>query len=98
MVGRSFLKSFLLADINLDLRLEMPFLTMSNTDIDFQALDLQWNSYTTRNVLLTTRQVELIGEKEFAIAILDPEYKIFIVYIATLSVDSGDKIHPSKTA
>ncbi len=36
-----FEESFLLADIKPDIVLEMPFLTMSNTDIDFQAWDLQ---------------------------------------------------------
>ena len=35
-----FEKSFLLADVKLDIVLEIPFLTMSNTDIDFQAQNL----------------------------------------------------------
>ncbi len=38
---RFFQKSFLLADFKPDIVLEMPFLTMSNVDIDFQARDLQ---------------------------------------------------------
>ncbi len=38
---RFFEKSFLLADVRLDIVLEMPFLTMGNADIDFQAQDLQ---------------------------------------------------------
>ena len=37
---RFFEKSFLLADIKLDVMLEMLFLTMSNTDINFQIWDL----------------------------------------------------------
>lgn len=32
---RIFEKNFLLADVKLDIVLEMPFLTMSNIDIDF---------------------------------------------------------------
>ncbi len=32
---RFFEENFLLADIRLDIMLRMPFLTMSNTDIDF---------------------------------------------------------------
>ena len=32
---RFFEESFLLADVNLDVVLRMPFLTMSNADIDF---------------------------------------------------------------
>ncbi len=49
---RLFKKSFLLADVKPEIVLGMPFLTMSNTDVDFQAQDLQWRSYTTGNVLL----------------------------------------------
>ncbi len=37
---RFFKGSFLLADVNPDVVLGMPFLTMSNADIDFQAWDL----------------------------------------------------------
>ena len=37
---RFFEESFLLADVNLDVVFKMPFLTMSNVDIDFQAWDL----------------------------------------------------------
>ncbi len=95
---RFFEESFLLADISPDIVLGMPFLTMSNADIDFQARDLQWRSYTTKEVLPTTRQVELIEKKEFAAAALDPEYEAFVVHVITLSVNSGDEVHPSKRA
>ncbi len=37
---RFFKKSFLLADVKPDIVLGMPFLTMSNTNVDFQARDL----------------------------------------------------------
>ncbi len=84
---RFFEESFLLADVCPDIVLGIPFLTISNADIDFQAWDLQCRSYTTREVLPTTRRVELIGKKEFA---ADPEHEAFVVYIAALSVDSGD--------
>ncbi len=50
-----FKKSFLLADVKPNIVLRISFLIMSNTDIDFQAQDLQWKSYTTGKVLLTTR-------------------------------------------
>ena len=76
---RFFEKSFLLADIKPKIMLGMRFLTISNVDVNFQARDLQWRSYTTRNVLLTTRQVELIGKKEFVVAALDPEHEVFVV-------------------
>ena len=38
---RFFEESFLLTDINPDVIFEIPFLTMNNIDIDFQARDLQ---------------------------------------------------------
>ncbi len=95
---RFFEESFLLADVSPDIVLGMPFLTMSNADVDFQTRDLQWRSYTTREVPPTTRHVELIGEKEFAAAALDPEHEAFVVHVAALSVDSGDEVHPSRRA
>ncbi len=95
---RFFEESFLLANVKPDIVLGIPFLTMSNVDINFQAWDLQWRSYTNGDVLLTTRRVELIGKKKFAAAALDPEHKAFVVHIATLSVDSGDEMHPSRKA
>ena len=36
--------------------------------------------------------------KKFARIVSDLKHKIFIVYVATLSVNSGDKLHPLKTA
>ncbi len=95
---RFFEESFLLADVSPDVVLGMPFLIMSNADVDFQARDLQWRSYTTGEVLPTTRRVELIGKKEFVAAALDPEYEAFVVHVAALSVDSGDEVHPSRRA
>ncbi len=59
---------------------------------------MQWRSYTTGEVFPTTKRVELIGKKEFTAAALDSEYKVFIVYVAALNVDSGDKVHPSRRA
>ncbi len=92
---RFFEKSFLLADVKPDIVLEMPFLTMNNADVDFQAWDL---SYTTGDIFPTTRRVELIGKKKFATVALDPEYEAFVVHVAALSVDLDDEVHPSKRA
>ena len=95
---RFFEESFLLANVSPDIVLEMPFLTMSNVDVNFQARDLQWRFYITGELFLTIRQVELIGKKEFAAVVLDPEHKAFVVHVAALSVDLGDKVYPSKRA
>ncbi len=95
---RFFEKIFLLADVSLDIVFGIPFLTMTNADVNFQAQDLQWRSYTTGELLPSTRQVELIGKKKFAAAVLDPEHKAFVGYIAVLCVDSDDEVHPSRRA
>ncbi len=95
---RFFEESFLLPNIKSDVFHVMLFLTMSNVNIDFQVQDLQWRFYITRDILLNTRKVELIGKKEFITAALDPEYEIFVVHVATLIVDSNDKVHLSKKA
>ena len=47
---------------------------------------------------MTIRQVELIRKKEFALAALDPEHKVFVVHVAALSIDLGNKMHLSKRA
>ncbi len=91
---RFFEESFLLTDVKPEIVLGMPFLTMNNADVDFQTRNLQWRSYTTGDVLLTTRRVELIGKKEFAAAALDLEHEAFVVHVAALSVDPGDEVHP----
>ncbi len=93
-----FEESLLLADVSPNIVLGITFLTMSNADVDFQARDLQWRSYSTGEVLPTTRQVELIEKKEFAAIAFNPEHEALVVYIAALSIDSGDEMHLSKRA
>ncbi len=95
---RFFEERFLLADVKPDIVLGMPFQTMSNADIDFQAWDLQWRSYTIEDVLPIIKRVKWIGKKVFAAAALDPGHEAFIVYIAAFSIDSGDEMHPSRRA
>ncbi len=95
---RFFEQSFQFADVKPKTVLGMPFLTIRNADVDFQARDLQWKFYITGDIFPTIRQVKLIRKKEFATAVLDPEYEAFVVHIAALSVDSGDEMHSSRRA
>ncbi len=95
---RFFEESFLLADVKSDIVLGMPFLIISNADIDFQARDLQWRSYTIGDILPTTRRFELIKKKEFETTALDPGHEAFVVHLATFSVNSSDEMHPSRRA
>ena len=69
----------------------MPFFTLSGADIDFPKKELQWRSYTIEKALPTTKRVELVGKKEFAIAALDPGHKTFIVYVASFESPSNNQ-------
>ena len=75
----------------------MPFLTLSNADIQFAAKELTWRSYTAAEALPTTKRVELIDKKEFAKAALDEESETFVVHVAALEAPlAGMAIHPSQ--
>lgn len=71
----------------------MPFLAFSNTNINFAWKELTWRSYTILKALLTTRQVKVIDQKEFAVVTLDPEKKAFVVHVAFFSL--GSRINPA---
>ena len=95
---RFFEKSFLLADVKLDIILKMSFLIMTNVDINFQVWNLQWRSYTTEDIFLTTKCIKLMEKKKFAAIAFDLKYKAFIIYIAVFNVDLNDKVHLSTKA
>ena len=87
--ARFFQETFLLADISAEVVLDMPFLTLSNADVQFVEKELTWRSYTTAEALPTTKRVELIDKKEFAKAALDENSETFVVYVASLSLVPG---------
>ena len=60
----------------------MFLLKISNADILFGKKTLMWESYTTIKSLSITKQVQIVGPKEFVIAALDLGSKIFVVYVA----------------
>ena len=91
---RFFEETFLVANVSPEVVLGMPFLTLSGADVDFSGRELRWRTYTTEEVLPTTRRVELVGKKEFAAAALDPESETFVVYVASLSSDASPSSSP----
>ena len=94
-----FQKSFLLANINRGVVLEMLFLTLRNADIWFIKKELTWRSYTAVETLPTTKWVELINKKEFTKVALNKESETFIVHVAALEAPlAGMTIHPSRKA
>lgn len=70
----------------------MLFFIMTNANVNFQAWDLEWGSYTIRNILLTITRVGLIGKNKFAAAILDLEHEAFVLYVVAFSVNLVDEV------
>ena len=79
---RFFRETFLVADIKFEVVLGMLFLKISNANIAFGKGILTWKSYTTNKALPTTKQVQLVDPKEFVIAALDADSKIFVMHMA----------------
>ena len=82
---RFFEETFLVANVSPEVVFEMPFLILSGADVDFAGQELRWKTYTTKEVLPTTRRVELVDKKEFATAALDPEHETYVVHVASLT-------------
>ena len=94
---RFFQETFLLIDLNVKVVLGMPFLTLSNANIQFAQKKLTWRSYTTAKALPTTKRVEIIDRKEFAKAALDEHVEAFVVHVISLNLNSM-LIHPGQEA
>ena len=62
----------------------MLFLAFSNADIQFTKKELTWKTYTIKEALPTTRQVQLINWKKFAKVALDENIKTFVVHDRSL--------------
>ena len=93
--ARFFQETLLLANTSMEVVLEMPFLILSNADIQFAEKELIWRSYTAKEALPTTQRVELIDKKEFAKAALDENIEAFVVYVSFLSLGSKMTIYPA---
>ena len=88
-----------MTDISVEVVLGMPFLILSNADIQFAKKELTWRSYLAAEALLITKRVELINKQEFAKAPLDAESKTFVVHISALEAPlSGLSIHLDREA
>lgn len=85
-----FEETILLANIRIAVTLEIFFPTLSNVDINFSNQELRWGSYTTAMIFSITRQVKLVGKKEFTTTSFDSEDDIFVVYIAIFANSSSN--------
>ena len=88
-------ETFLLADTSIEVVLGMPFLALSNADIQFDTESFTWRSYSAAEALPTTRRVELIDKHEFAKAALDENSETFVVHVAALEA-LEPAVHPSQ--
>ena len=92
---RFFQKTFLLANIGLEVVLGMLFVTFSRVDIWFTEQKFVWRTDMTAKALPTTKRVEIINKKKFAAASLNADDEIFVVHIATLAEATTIPIHTS---
>ena len=76
--------------------LGMPFLTLSNAEVQFVAKKLTLRSYITAKALPTTKRGELIDKKEFGKAALGENFGTFVVHVVAL--DLALRIYPDKEA
>lgn len=93
-----FEKTFLLDNISMNVALGMFFFILSNADVYFTNWRLYWRFYTVTKALQTTHCVEFINQKEFAIAALGENDKVFVVHMVSLAIGSKISIHPSWAA
>ena len=63
----------------------MSFFTFMNRDIQFAEKELTWMIYSTKNALLTIRQVKLIVNKKFAKAVFNENVEAFVVHLASFT-------------
>ena len=82
-----FEEIFLVANVYPEIVFGIPFLILSGADVDFLGRELWWRIYTTKEALLTTRRVELIGKKKFAAAVFDPKHETYVVHVRSVSSD-----------
>lgn len=84
----------MLANINMELVLEIFFLFFSNSDIKFiESQKLIWRSYDTAKALLTASRIELINKREYTTTAMNKNLETFVIYIATLEILTVMLIH-----
>lgn len=78
---RFFEKTFLLANINMELILKMLFLSLSNANFQFSARKFTYKSYISNEALAIFRQVKLIQKYKFTKTAFDKNTETFIIGI-----------------
>ena len=73
----------------------MFFLILSKADIRFIERELVWKTYTAAKTLPTSKKVEIINKKEFAVAVSNANDEIFVMYVVALAEPTTMPIDPS---
>lgn len=81
---RFFDKTFWLADISIEMVLEIPFLILSNVNIQFDTKSFIWNSYIRFETWFTIKEIELINKHKFVKTALDKNSETFVIHVAVL--------------
>ena len=79
---RFFQKIFLPAVIKFEVILKILFMKLSNADVLFNEKTLMRKTYIINKALTTMKQVQIIGKKNFVIAVIDADIKTFVIYMA----------------
>lgn len=90
----NFETTILLADISIDIVLNMSFLAYSNADIQFNTENFTWKTYRVAKALLTARRIELIDRHKFDTTALNENSGTFVVYVIALKALESI-LHPS---
>ena len=100
---RFFEETFLVANVSPKIVFWIPFLTLSDANVDFSGHELRWKTYTTKEALQTTRRMELTGKKKFAAAALNSECETYLVHVESVSSIASPSsfpldadVHPSR--
>ena len=83
-----------MANISPEVVLGMLFFTLSSANIDFLGRELWWRTYSIKEVLPTTRHIELVGKKKFTATTLNLENEIFIVHVTSVGSDMSPNSPP----
>lgn len=63
----------------------MPFLSLSNTNVEYVKLgNLTQRTYTTIKALPITSWIEIVDKEEFARTVIDETSKTFVIYMLAL--------------
>lgn len=91
-----FKKTLVMVDISIDIIYRILIFILSNVKIDLNNWELKYRLYTIVKTLLSTKWIELIKQKEFAIIALNLDNKTFLIHI--LFFASFISINPSHRA